>query len=389
MDRMKTNIKLFYAISLLQGMVFYGPVATLYRQAQGLTVFDITLIESISLIVMIALELPWGYISDKIGYKNTILICNVLFFVSKIVFWKADSFALFLLERLMLSVILSGLSGCDSAFLYVSAGEKESHRVFGTYDAMGTAGLILASMTFSLTVKNNYSLSAELTVGSYFIAMVLSLFLKDAKPAASEQSNPKPGLRAVASSLFRNKRFILFLIAAALLAESSQTITVFLNQLQYLASGIQPGQMGFIYILVTVSGLLSAYSHKLTKRFGESTAIKLLISSAAVACIIMSVFANAVLSVLGIILLRVAASVFLPIGMSIQNRQVETGLRATTLSFYSVSMNTIGIVTNLVFGKMADAGIKYAMIAGSVFCIASLVLYIMWAKGSMQHRSAA
>ena len=47
--KIKRNICLMYGISLLQGMVFYGPIATLYRQATGVTVFEITLIESISL----------------------------------------------------------------------------------------------------------------------------------------------------------------------------------------------------------------------------------------------------------------------------------------------------------------------------------------------------
>lgn len=51
----KRNIYLLYAISLLQGMIFYGPVATLYRQAAGISVFQITLIESISVALMILL----------------------------------------------------------------------------------------------------------------------------------------------------------------------------------------------------------------------------------------------------------------------------------------------------------------------------------------------
>lgn len=64
---LKKNIYLMYAISCLQGMVFYGPIATLYRQAQGVTVFEITLIESISLVLCLLLELPWGIISSSSG----------------------------------------------------------------------------------------------------------------------------------------------------------------------------------------------------------------------------------------------------------------------------------------------------------------------------------
>lgn len=89
---MKKNIFIMYAIALLQGMVFYGPIATLYRQARGITVFDITFIESISYLLCIILEIPWGIIADKIGYKKTMVFCSGLYFVSKLIFWRADSF---------------------------------------------------------------------------------------------------------------------------------------------------------------------------------------------------------------------------------------------------------------------------------------------------------
>ena len=85
--KIKRNIYLMYGISLLQGMVFYGPIATLYRQAAGVTVFEITLIESISLALCIALEMPGGVVADRIGYKNTLVISSLIYVVSKVVFW--------------------------------------------------------------------------------------------------------------------------------------------------------------------------------------------------------------------------------------------------------------------------------------------------------------
>ena len=89
---MKKNIYLMYAIAFLQGLVFYGPIATLYREARGLSIFQITLIESISLFLCILLEIPWGVIADKIGYRRTMISCSTLYFVSKVIFWKAASF---------------------------------------------------------------------------------------------------------------------------------------------------------------------------------------------------------------------------------------------------------------------------------------------------------
>ena len=78
----KRNIRILWAIALLQGMVFYAPVATLYRQAAGLGIFYITLIESISLWLTICLEIPWGWLADRIGYRKTMLTCCGLYFVS-------------------------------------------------------------------------------------------------------------------------------------------------------------------------------------------------------------------------------------------------------------------------------------------------------------------
>ena len=73
--RVRRNIYLMYAIALLQGMVFYGPVATLYREAAGVTIFQITLIESISMALGLMLELPWGAVADRIGYRRTMIFC--------------------------------------------------------------------------------------------------------------------------------------------------------------------------------------------------------------------------------------------------------------------------------------------------------------------------
>ena len=52
---MKRNIYIMYALALLHGMVFYAPIATLYRTAQGVSVFQITLIESISLVLCLVI----------------------------------------------------------------------------------------------------------------------------------------------------------------------------------------------------------------------------------------------------------------------------------------------------------------------------------------------
>ncbi len=372
------NVRLMYAIALLQGMVFYGPIATLYRQAQGVTLFQITLIEGISLALLILLEIPWGYVADRIGYKRTLVICNVLFFASKIVFWQARGFGTFLAERLMLSVVLSGLSGCDSAYLYRSAGEQHSPRVFGVYSAMGTAGLVAASVVYSVFIGSDYALAGLLTVASYGISMLLTLALGEVHVESHCRAGLRESARAVMDALKGGRRFLLFLAAAALLAESSQTLTVFMNQPLYLRAGIAPAAMGYLHILVTVAGLTAALSGRLTLRIGEKRLGGVLLAASAIACGVAAVAVSPVLAVACVAVLRVSASVFYPVGVEIQNRQVTSANRATMLSVYSSMMNALAIFTNLAFGALADGGVGWAFGLGAVFCAAALVLYRVW-----------
>ena len=377
----KKNIYLFYAIAFLQGMVFYAPIATLYRQERGIGVFEITLIESISLVVCIALEVPWGFIADRIGYKKTLLICNILYFLSKFVFWQAHGFGMFLVERLMLSVILSGLSGCDSAFLYLSCGGEKSgaaQKVFGIYEAMGTAGILAASMVYSLFLQNDDSLTAFFTIFTYGAAAFLTGFSTEVENPVEKSIPIQKQMKQIFKVLTGDRSFLLFLFAAALLTECNQTITTFLNQLQYVRSGLNPAIFGYLYILVTVAGLCATHSYRLVRRFGENRFAVFLFFTGAASCLLMALFANPVLSVLCLVLLRIAFSLFVPIRMDIQNRRIKEGNRAAVLSVYSIIMDAVAVSTNLAFGKAADYGVNFAMLLGTGFCFAALALFLLW-----------
>ena len=170
-----------YALACLHGMVFYGPVAVLYRQAAGVSVFQTALIESISLVLTVLLELPWGIAADRIGYRRTLIICSVLFFISKIIFWRADSFGWFLAERLLLGIVCAGMSGVDAAVLYLSCEDGGAQKVFSIYNNWGMAGLLAASAVYSAVIGENYRLAGLMTVFSYGLGAVLVFGLQDVK----------------------------------------------------------------------------------------------------------------------------------------------------------------------------------------------------------------
>lgn len=374
---MKRNIYIMYAIALLQGMVFYGPIATLYRQAQGVSVFEITLIESISLLLCILLEVPWGVAADKIGYKKTMVFCSWLYLLSKIVFWQAEGFGAFLAERIMLSFVIAGLSGVDSSILFLSCRGENSQKVFGIYYALGTAGLLIAAAVFALFVGDNYRLAAWLTVISYAAAAVLSLMLKEVRGEQAAKIDTSH-FRQLIVSLLRDKKLLLLLLAIAFFRESHQTISVFLNQLQYEKCGMGSSAIGYVFIAVTLTGLMGALSHRLVKAMGVKNSGAVLFSAAAIACLVLSLTSSAALSVASIMLLRLSYILFEPLHTELQNRQVNTASRATALSIYSMTINSVAICTNLIFGSLADRSLWAAFAFGSVICLAGMTMFLIW-----------
>ncbi len=370
---LKKNIYLMYAISCLHGMVFYGPIATLYRQMQGVTVFEITLIESISLALCLLLELPWGIIADRIGYKRTMMICCLLYFISKIIFWRAGSFVLFLLERILLSVVIAGLSGVDTSILYLSSRKGDSQKVFGIYNGLSTAGLLAAAFIYSALIGDDYRLAGFMTVISYGIAALLSLFLTEVKEDASDRTSARQFCTCLRQTL-SDKYLILLLLGIAFLNETHQTVTVFLNQLVYTRVGISNRVIGYLYIIATIAGMCGVFSSALTRKTGKTALIRVCFLSASAACVLLALTDSIPGAVLGILILRIAFSLFSPLQTQIQNDQISTANRASALSINAVMIDSAGIGTNLIFGALAERNLMWALLFGALLCFCGLIL---------------
>ena len=378
----RRNIRIMYAVSLLQGMVFYAPIATLYRQQAGLGVFEITLIESISMAIGIVLEIPWGIMADRIGYRKSMIACCGMWFVSKLIFWQADGFGMFLLERVLLGAVFAGLSGLDQSILYCSAKEKDAQRVFGIYGNCGTAGVLLAAAVYSLFIGDNYRLAGLLTAICYGAAAILSLGLREVKTERAEQRGMLESFSGAVRELFRNRKLLMLVIGCALIEEVNQTITVFLNQLQYMRCGMTAAAIGIVYIGISLLELTGGLSYRLTKRFGAKRLGIWIFAGSAAACIVLAATESAWLSVLSVALIHAGVSVLWPLKSDLANKAVDAPDRVTALSVNHLLADGIAIGTNLIFGRLSDQNLPLAMDFGAVLSVAGLVLFVKSQKSS-------
>ena len=369
--RLSGNIPLMYAITFFQGMVFYAPVASLYRQARGLTLGQIALIESISFLLSLALELPWGLIADRIGYRLTMIVSCVVYFLSKAVFWQARSFHVFLLERVLLSAAIAGLSGLTDSILCLSCSPDKSQEVLGRCEAFGTAGLLVSAGLFSLFIGDDYSLAALATVISYALAALLSLGIREVRfPEAARRSQLRDFLRLLLSTL-KNRRFLLLLAAVALYTETTQAVTVWLNQNQYLRCGIPVQAMGLIYLAVSGVSLCSAFSRRVSDKTGPLALGAGAAFLSGLMCLLLIWTRSGLLSVSAVMLMSAGSALAGPLYTLVFNRQVQTADRATQLSIYALIMDVTSAGASLAYGRTADFSLSGAFALGAVVCALS------------------
>ena len=227
----RRNYRLLVLMACMQGVVFYAPVATLYRRAYGLDIQGLFLIESISWVSTILLEAPWGRFADTFGYRLTMILGTALFLVSKIVFSVASGFGGFLAERLFLAMALAALSGCTEALLYRSVPPEDAAQAFGRWHAAGSIGLLSASLAAPLLYTVSMRLAAYGTIASYAAALLSSLFLVDVDEANAGSAPvtgraPREGIRVSVLTLVRDRGLVLFLVAAAVLGVDRAPLSI-------------------------------------------------------------------------------------------------------------------------------------------------------------------
>lgn len=371
----KKNIVILLGISLLQGMCFYAPIATLYRQAAGVTVFEMSVIESLSFGASLLLEVPWGVAADRIGYRKTMVLCTSLFLVSKIIFWQAEGFGMFLLERLLLSVVVAGLSGVDASILWLSAGEEKAQRVFGLYSALGTAGLLFASLVCSVFVGDQYRLAGLLTVLSYGAATALVFFLEDVPAPKVARERPMASLRRNLRQLAQSRGMLPLILCGALTGEVCRNVGTFYNQLQYIRCGMDERIIAAVYSVATLVGLCGVFSAAATKRAGERRTGLLMLGTMGACCLTMALTANAMLSVAAQLILCAASALYGPLAATMENRLIVSDDRATALSINTLVSDGVAIPLNLLLGRLAEISLPGAFLICALLCAASAGLF--------------
>ena len=126
---LQTNIYSLYLIKLSKWFMLIMPIVALFYTDNGLSDFDIYLLQAIYSVSVAVLEIPSGYMADIIGRKKSLVMGSILGAAGYVIYSLSTGFSGFLLAEITLGLGGSFISGSDSAMLYDSlAGMKKQHK---------------------------------------------------------------------------------------------------------------------------------------------------------------------------------------------------------------------------------------------------------------------
>ena len=178
----KIKFDSYDGVSFLNGLVFFAPVALLVRTQAGVSEHIFFLLQALLSGVIFLGEIPTGLITDKIGYRKSLILAQILLLTARSLLLGAflsHSVWLFVAEAVVEGIAACFTSGTGSAYLYNLYGE-EGYLAKTTHAGnFGTAGFIISTVAYAGIYKvSGITGLLVATVVADLESVVMAFFLK-------------------------------------------------------------------------------------------------------------------------------------------------------------------------------------------------------------------
>ncbi len=199
---MQSNIALYPWFKFVQQLLFWQATWFLYFEAR-LSAAEAILLYVVADLATTALEVPSGYMSDRLGRRRTLLAAAIAYVLATGLLVVGEGFTQFALANVLLGAAWAFASGTDSSLLFqslraegrsaeVEAQEMKAWRF--SFAALALSALIGGALAL-YGEKLPYVATAAAAAG----LLVLTALLRE--PPAAPQSGHADNLRAIGASL--------------------------------------------------------------------------------------------------------------------------------------------------------------------------------------------
>lgn len=379
----KLKFDSYDGVCFLNGLVFFAPVALLVRTQAGVSEHVFFLLQALLSGVIFLGEIPTGFITDKIGYRKSLILAQVLLLGARSLLLAAfvsRSLALFVVEAVVEGTATCFTSGTGSAYLYDLYGENGYLVKTAHAENFGTAGFIISTVAYAGIYKISGMEGLLITtVVMDIIAVVCSFYLRSESSKTIIADRKEVQILAV----FKNKKAFLFVISLAIFSIAWLLINFFYVE-KLENCGLPVEWMSLIILSYSaVQMLAEPILGKLSDgKNGKSSREKLpavTATTAGVAFLLFGVvkFRAAVLLLMLILPLLLNLPEYLL--MNLENQFVDEAecgsQRAATLSVLNMGVNLVEILTLSASAFLTKIGIQWCFVFVGCFLMAIALLF--------------
>lgn len=366
----KLKFDSYDGVCFLNGLVFFAPVALLVRTQAGVSEHIFFLLQALLSGVIFLGEIPTGFITDKIGYRKSLILAQVLLFGARSLLLAAfvsRSLALFVVEAVVEGIAACFTSGTGSAYLYDLYGENGYLVKTAHAENFGTAGFIISTVAYAGIYKISGMEGLLITtVVMDIIAVVCSFFLRSESSKTIIADRKEVQILAV----FKNKKAFLFVISLAIFSIAWLLINFF-YVVKLENCGLPVEWMSLIIlsysaVQMLAEPILGKLSDGKNGKSGRGKLPAVTAATAGVAFLLFGVvkFRAAVLLLMLILPLLLNLPEYLL--MDLENQFVDEAecgsQRAATLSVLNMGVNLVEILTLSASAFLTKIGIQWCFV---------------------------
>jgi MFS family permease len=355
------NITRLYAFSFLQMTLFPMAIITLFwKDHIGLSLTQILLLQGILSIVMVVMEYPSGYISDRIGYRVSLTLAALLGMVGWGVYTVAVSFLDVMAAEILLGTSLAFISGSDSAMLYETlkneGAEQHYARHQGRMSGFAQAGEALGAVFAGVLYAYAPLLPFILQIGVWFLALLVTRSMAEPpRKSVPHAGHLKEALRTAHYAFVENKplRYNMLLNSALGIASF---YPVWLIQPYMQHSGVPLTWFGPVWSGANLTvAFFSLTSHRVSSFLGDRFMVVLFLVLIAAGYAGLGLVGGT-WGFLFYYLLTSMRGLRGPMMLNITQKECPSANRAGILSLQSFCFRLLFVCTGPLVGMLADKG---------------------------------
>ena len=379
----KLKFDSYDGVCFLNGLVFFAPVALLVRTQAGVSEHVFFLLQALLSGVIFLGEIPTGFITDKIGYRKSLILAQVLLLGARSLLLAAfvsRSLVLFVVEAVVEGIAACFTSGTGSAYLYALYGENGYLAKTAHAGNFGTAGFIISTVAYAGIYKISGMEGLLITtVVMDIIAVVCSFFLRSESSKTIIADRKEVQILAI----FKNKKAFLFVISLAIFSIAWLLINFF-YVVKLENCGLPVEWMSLIILIYSAvqmlaEPILGKLSDGKNGKSGRGKLPAVTAATAGVAFLLFGVvkFRSAVLLLMLILPLLLNLPEYLL--MNLENQFVDEAecgsQRAATLSVLNMGVNLVEILTLSASAFLTKIGIQWCFVFVGCFLMAIALLF--------------